>query len=371
MRIKTANGIRRAFAVLPILLIMLACFAFTSFAEEEKRPTIYVEVGMPDENGVFELTVSGESMHFMLYELAFKYDTTAVVPFGENENAKSFDGFATLSSFDGVSYIGKELDGEKGYFLYTGFVNPMISGENISNGMIYFGEKTALATFTFRKISDGDPAFEIASIYNGDVYSEFFPDGAVVISSLSDEKRYVCDILISYGDTEKKTESAYYYYSELYPKNYTKEQRLDGTVYLADGDYASAVDGVLRTIDGENHSVVPYVRDGVRYVPLRFVCESLGRRVEWADGVVTVTADDGKSISIDVYSEERAEIVCSRTMIDEGFLCDILGVRSCSPCDGEVIIYDSIVEWTPEREAETLAYEAMKSVLSPLFRIFV
>lgn len=361
---------RHIFAVSAILLVLVSAFGISAYAGGE-NPQIYIEASETDENGMFELSVSMENTHFILYEIAVKYNSGCAVPVCEDgSEAEGFADFAEFESIDGVSYIGQSLEKDDAYFLFTGFVMPGAEGDNISDGMAYFGKKTQLCRFRFKKTADGDFGFDIASIYNGDAYSEFFPDGAVVMSALDGEERYVCGISIIDGESEKKAETACYYYSELYPKNFTKEQRLGGTVYLSDGDRAGAVSGALYAIDPNDGAVVPYKKDGVRYVPLRFVCESLGYGVSWDNGTVTVTKA-GKSVSVDVYAGERAEIANSRTMIDEDLLCELIGVRKFSPDGNSVIIYDAIPEWIPERKAEKEALEAMKYVLSPLFRMFV
>ena len=101
--------------------------------------------------------------------------------------------------------------------------------------MVHFGEKTELYRFRFKKIADGECGFAVASVYDGGVYDPFFPDGAVITSAK--QKRPVSDLTIRMlsadGSTasEKTQKTVYYYYSELYPKNITKEQRLAGTGY--------------------------------------------------------------------------------------------------------------------------------------------
>ena len=344
------------------------------FAEETDKPLIYIEAEAPDENGVFDLVVSMEKAHFIVYELGIKYDKTAVMPVREDgTEAVAFDEFALKKNLKGVSYIGCELDTEKGMFLFTGYVNPGSTGENLRDKMIYIDEKTELYRFTFKVLENKDYGFDIASIYNGDVYSEFFKDGAVILSSLDNEKRYVADIIIKYGEKADSAETPYYLYSELYPKNFTKEQRLEGTVYVVNGDYAAAVNGVLFAIDPANKSVVPYEKDGVQYLPLRFICESLGFTVGWEEATecVTITSKDGKSIVLDTKTSDGTEVVLDRTMVAPELLEKLTGARVYATDSGEYIVYTGIPEWTPEREAEKEALNAMRYVMLPFFRMFI
>lgn len=357
-----------------ILLTLIFTLQLNIFAEETDKPLIYIEAEAPDENGVFDLVVSMEKAHFIVYELGIKYDKTAVIPVREDgTEAVVFDEFALKKNLKGVSYIGCELDTEKGMFLFTGYVNPGSTGENLRDKMIYIDEKTELYRFTFKVLENKDYGFDIASIYNGDVYSEFFKDGAVILSSLDNEKRYVADIIIKYGENSANAETPYYMYSELYPKNFTKEQRLEGTVYVTNGDYAAAVNGVLFAIDPANKSVVPYEKDGVQYLPLRFICESLGFTVGWEEATecVTITAKDGKSVMLDTKTSDGTEVVLDRTMVAPELLEKLTGARVYATDSGEYIVYTGIPEWTPEREAEKEALNAMRYVMLPFFRMFI
>ena len=356
-----------------VLLTLIFALQFNICAEETGKPLITIEAEAPDENGIFDLVVSMENAHFIVYELGIKYDKTAVMPVCEDGTAaESFEEFALENTLKGVSYIGCELDNENGMFLFTGYVNPGSTGENLKNKMIYLDEKTELYRFSFKVLEDKDFGFDIASIYNGDVYSEFFKDGAIILSSLDDEKRYVADIVVKYGEKTAETETPYYQYSELYPNNFTKEQRLAGTVYVVNGDYAAAVDGVLFAVDSANKSVVPYEKDEKRYLPLRFICESLGYLVGWNEFTecVTVTDPEGFVKELDTKTEERCEIVHDRTMVTAELLTELVEARIFTT-DSETVVYTGIPEWTPDRTAEKEALDAMRYVMLPFFRMFI
>ena len=179
-------------------------------------------------------------------------------------------------------------------------------------------------------------------------------------------------ISIKYGEKADSAETPYYLYSELYPKNFTKEQRLAGTVYVTNGDYAAAVNGVLFAIDPANRSVVPYEKDGEQYLPLRFICESLGFTVGWEEATecVTITAKDGKSVMLDTKTSDGTEVVLDRTMVTPGLIEKLTGARVFSS-GGEFVVYTGVPEWTPEREAEKEALNAMRYVMLPFFRMFI
>ena len=161
-----------------------------------------------------------------------------------------------------------------------------------------------------------------------------------------------------------------------YTEDYTKQQRLEQTVYLVNDDYASAVDGVLVVIDKDNKSVVPYVKDSVQYFPLRFVCESFGCVVSWNDETrsVHIKSPDGALSTIDVDDaalEGKVEIVNSRTMVSADVLMEATDCDLYSFGDGTHVVYASGIEWIPDRQAEKEALSAMQYVMMLFFRMFV
>ena len=379
---------RMCFAVMAALLLAvgLAC-GVCAAGSEPKDPLILVEVASPDENGYFDVTVSAENLEFLVSEIALRYDTKTVCPVdADGEPAKAFSDFAKAASFDGVSRIGEKADTEKGYFLFTLFAAPGTKSDYVWDTMVHFGEKTELYRFRFKKIADGESGFAVASAYDGGVYDPFFPDGAVITSAK--EKRPVSDLAIRVlsadGSTvsEKTQKTVYYYYSELYPKNFTKEQRLAGTVYLVKNDYAAAVDGALTAVDPANRAVRPIEKDGKMLYPLRFVCESLKCSVAWEEstGTASVTRPDGTVQTVRVSgntAESDAmtadDTLCvenDRILASEALLAKLSGSRTFDAGTGTVF-YTGIPEWTPERDAEKGALEAMQYVLMPFFRMFL
>ena len=365
---------RQTVVAILVLLTLIFALQFNIYAEQTGKPLITIEAEEPDENGIFDLVVSMENAHFIVYELAVKYDKTAVVPVYEDGTvAETFDEFAWEKEIDGVSYIGCKLDAEKGLFMFTGYVSPGSVGKNLKDKMIYLDEKTELYRFTFKVLDDKDYGFDIASIYNGDVYDEMFVDGAIILSSLANEERYVADINIKYAETKNVTETVYYLYSELYPKNYTKEQRLKDTVYVVIGDYAAAVDGVLVAIDPANKAVVPYEKDGDSYLPLRFICESFEYVVGWDEVTeqVKIIHKDGSEFVLDTVNSDGTEIVHDRTMVVPELVEKLTGARVYDAGTGEFVVYTGIPEWTPDREAEKQALDAMRFVMLPFFRMFI
>lgn len=159
-------------------------------------------------------------------------------------------------------------------------------------------------------------------------------------------------------------------------EEYTKQQRLEQTVYLVNNDYAAAVDGVLSVIDKDNKNVVPYIKDSVQYFPLRFVCESLGYTVDWNEQSRTVLIKSQdviiSTLEIDsAVSQSKAQITNSRTMVSEELLLTIVDCSIYSVDNGTHVIYESGIEWMPDRQAEKDALSAMQYVMMPFFRMFI
>ena len=159
-------------------------------------------------------------------------------------------------------------------------------------------------------------------------------------------------------------------------EEFTKQQRLEQTVYLVNNDYAAAVDGALSVIDKDNKSVVPYIKDSVQYFPLRFVCESLGYTVEWDEQnrTVLIKSQDVIISTLEVDSAvygAKAQITNSRTMVSEELLLTIIDCSVYSVDNVTHVIYENGIEWMPDRQAEKDALSAMQYVMMPFFRKFI
>jgi len=72
--------------------------------------------------------------------------------------------------------------------------------------------------------------------------------------------------------------------------NHLADARIENAVVLRPGSPYSLVGGTKTTID-KNLNVRPFIEDGVTYVPLRFVAESLGAGVEYQDGTISISSE--------------------------------------------------------------------------------
>lgn len=163
----------------------------------------------------------------------------------------------------------------------------------------------------------------------------------------------------------------------------TKTQRLENTLYLQSNNYASAKDGVLTVIDKDEKTVTPKIRDGVFYIPLRFVLESFGIEVGWNDSEKSVViSGGGKDIFLSVAEDTavlenvtvKLDYDCyidnSRTYMA---LDDITKIMKCSTyrySANKSAVITVGEEWNAEREAEIQAHSAMEFAISPFFKMF-
>ena len=58
-------------------------------------------------------------------------------------------------------------------------------------------------------------------------------------------------------------------------------QRLENAIILYTGSSSALVDNAYAKIDTISDKVVPFIRNGIRFVPVRFVAENLGGKVSW------------------------------------------------------------------------------------------
>jgi hypothetical protein len=63
----------------------------------------------------------------------------------------------------------------------------------------------------------------------------------------------------------------------------------DTTIELWIGKPQAKVNGVTKWIDDTNHKVMPEIISGSTMLPLRFVTENLGAKVEWDGTTKTIT----------------------------------------------------------------------------------
>lgn len=156
-----------------------------------------------------------------------------------------------------------------------------------------------------------------------------------------------------------------------------KERAEDAICLKIDNPYAFAF-GNFSLIDSTNNKVVPYIKNDRTLVPLRFVSETLGAKVEWEDGWDYCYVNKGdKKIKItfgsadievngDVVTYDApVEVVQGRTMVPIRFISEELGYHVYwNQPNRVVIITPKDNPWVEKRSAEsTLLLDVLVSFL--------
>lgn len=372
--------------VLTAAFICAALCAFTFAAEPDNTDmTVRFDCSEQDENGVFKMKISFENVRFMTYQFAVRYDTGAVEAYNASAEtaAKEFSDFAVRIKHTGLNSIGEVLDAQNGFFDFTGFVlanasTDETSGFTMDGAQAVTGKDFVLYEMTFRKKTDGNPNFEIAFADGNGVHYEMFPEGAAIFGG--SDKPYTAKAVFTYNNEENTTEfDSVKYSSGAAP---TKKQRIKDTLYMQSGNFACAADGKLRVIDSADKSFVPETKDGMLCVPLRFVCEYFGLRVDWDENqrCAVVIGENGK-FEID---PDKSQIICDgevadfpkpyiskeRIFVSYTAAAAIAGVEVYSENVGTETVFARGESWKPERYAEKQALNDMKFVVSPFVKMF-
>lgn len=164
----------------------------------------------------------------------------------------------------------------------------------------------------------------------------------------------------------------------------TKQQRLKGTIYLQNLNYAAACDGVLTVINPNDKTITPLFKDNKFYIPLRFVLEYYGVGVSWESETKTVimmagereyrlsTTDGVMSVGENTKQiPNPCYIIKGTTYVAFDDISQIIGCKAYyfdAYRAGVIAIGE---EWNIERQAEQDALRAMEFAVSPFFKMFV
>ena len=158
----------------------------------------------------------------------------------------------------------------------------------------------------------------------------------------------------------------------------TSKERAEDVICLKIDNPAAFAFGNFGLIDSANDKVVPYIKNDRTLVPLRFVSETLGAKVEWEDGwnYCYVNKGDKKikitfgSADIEVNGEvitydAPVEVVQDRTMVPIRFISEELGYHVYwNQPNRVVVITPKDNPWVEERSAEnTLLLDMLVSFL--------
>ena len=134
------------------------------------------------------------------------------------------------------------------------------------------------------------------------------------------------------------------------------QKKLQSAIVLYIGQSKAFVNNNQTDVDSTNTCVYPFIQDGSTLIPVRFVSESLGAKVDWDGDTSTVTISlGGKTVSMKINSnkisvdgvesdlEVSAQIINDRTFIPLRALVEALGKQVFWDDRGLIVICDSNV----------------------------
>ena len=184
----------------------------------------------------------------------------------------------------------------------------------------------------------------------------------------------ICTFFASASDVAEKTQAL---------PEMTKQERLKGTIYLQNLNYAAACDGVLTVINPNDKTITPLFRENEFYVPLRFVLEHYGVKVSWEHETKTVIMMAGEKEyrlstkdSVMSIGENTKQLPNSCFIINGTTYVDFDDIAKIINC--KIYYFNSYKagviavgeEWNSERQAEQEALRAMEFAVSPFFKMF-
>lgn len=362
-----------------LIIVTLLLMAGLAVAEETKSAEV-VFSAVEKENDIVQLDVIVKNATFKIFQTAIRYDGAVVMPVDETgKKTIDFDSFSIRhDDIDGIGEAGCSLESEKTLFGFTLFVKPGSKGRNINRD----GEVEAnddglnLFSFSFKRLKEGSPAFEIAFEDDKKAYQPALKEGIIV---LSDSKQLDTKVSYIYEGKEPKQVVVKPVIPEKEPI-FTSSERKKDVICLQIGKAMTVSMGKKTLIDANNRQVVPYITNDRTMVPARFVAETLGAEVLWEEGwEYCIVKKDDKEIKLNFNSAEfevngekvnfdaPVEITQDRTMVPLRFVseqldCDVYW----SERNQAVVISPTDNPWQEKRDAEITALNEMLVTITGL-----
>lgn len=344
--------------MLGVLLSLALCLSLSIPAMAASDTTVSFKANPPDENEIFTVAFSIKNSKLNALQFAVRFDPAVITPVDKTGAVTDrFFAFAEKNQAY-LSTVGCTVNPETGFVGFTGYISPGETAAAIQNGEAVFGNSaTTLFTFRFKKLTDGNPQFKIATKEQGEPYEHAFPEGMGIMSrNGASEGTVSFDFTALNGTTNQESlpSSGGGATSQL-----TAKQLLEKSIILKLGSPALVKDsGAMAFYPGEK-SVVPFTnKDGRTMVPLRFLGETLGAEVVWKNDTQSVVlTKDSTEIIMTIGTEaytingkphtmNTAPILMPsgdgnhRTMVPVRFVAEALG---------------QTVAWEPARELIVIA----------------
>ena len=230
-----------------------------------------------------------------------------------------------------------------------------------------------LYTFNFKRISDGDIELELALESEKKVFQSILPEGIIIMNN-KDGKLSADVSVIKNGEIDSEvTVEPTPVENETDSVEDAIEKRKKDVIALKINASSAYAFGKMVAIDQANSKVVPYLKNDRTLVPLRFVSETLGAKVQWEDGwdYCYVIKGDKKikitfnSADIEVNGEivtydAPVEVVEDRTMVPIRFISEQLGYDvKWNQANKLVIITPADNPWVEDGQAEANVLEGI------------
>ncbi|MBR6523367.1 MAG: copper amine oxidase N-terminal domain-containing protein [Clostridia bacterium] len=368
--------------LISLLIVTLLTISGVAFADDTgKAEVIFSATEKADD--IIELDVTVKNTAFRILQTAVRYDKNVLMPVDDNNlKTEIFDDFASRSESAALfSEAGVSLEADKGLFGFTLYITPGARGEHINNNGEFeaYGDGTKLFKFRFKRISEGNAAFEIATKDDEKPFQPSLEEGLILlgvgkqldaqVSFIYNEEKIAQTTITPTPKPEKPAEP-----------QYTSSDRKKDVVMLQIGKALSISHGKKVKIDPDNDKVVPYITNDRTLVPIRFVAENLGAEVLWEEGWKYCIIKKGdKEIKLNFNSAEfeingektvfdaPVELKFDRTMVPLRFVSEQLGCDVYwNDLNKAVVLSPADNPWQQEREAEITAFNEMLITISGL-----
>lgn len=339
---------------------------------------VVFEGSKPDANGYFQVTMTTYDVTFRGCQFALRYDPTVVRPVdAAGKQTSTFGAFAELGpEVDWLSVAGTQINTETGLIDFTAYSMPGNTGPILDE----FGQIVAdsagvlIFTFHFQMLQEGDAAIQVATQEKGEPYRPACPSGVIVAGeegAIPVTVVFQMDQSVGTNDSQDFTGRP----SEPQEPVKTADALLQKSVILKIGGHAAVVEGGVTAIYPGEPNVTAYAHDNRTFVPVRFVAERMGAKVDWENDTQTavITKDghtirmkvgaltytlDGVEKTMDVPAEFTPSVNNEfRTMVPVRFVTEALGYQvEWDQARNLAVVIDPAYGWDPAGsvEAETM-----------------
>lgn len=364
--------------ILALALCVLALVSVLPPGAAAQTGKVIFESGTPDANGVFEVTVTVYDATYWGLQFAMKYDPEIIQPVDAD------GGTVDISSVEHVMTAAESwmdafptaFDPDQGLLGGVLAVPPGSSGPELNDmgSLEVGGEGRKMGTIRFKRLKDGDTGLEIATEAKGTPFHDELPEGIAVVDTLAG----TLDVEVTFQMADQPNSGKSESFTPSVPVEPEKDPKelLDQAVVLKIGSHAAVVGSNVTAIYFGEREVTAYAHDNRTFVPVRFVGERLGAKVDWDNDTQTVIVEkDGHKIEMAIgsntyYLDGEAKTLDapaeftpstngnSRTMVPIRFVSEALGYQvEWDQARNLVVIVPKSLNWDKDGQAEGQALD--------------